>query len=291
MFGNKGKHVSPAGVEWSTGAKSGAAPQEFHQRTQEEGVHGMTFLRERPLTPEEEEARQKVVSYLQSYGLLSNAEQSIKGLVVMRDTDGWTRIMHGGGLWSPEFDRLTIDTEAPLEDVAHEHVHAFSRNSVHKSNVEGRKAYRMGLERGVMDDEIDRSFFNLLNETITDEIAIRALDVIGENNRPRERQFLQNLIRAMVEKGNKELDTEDKVWKEFLLSYMNGITPALKKSLRDTFGSDALRILAYAHEHDFDEADEGLWGALSQFFSNSISEQERKSVGDFLLGKLNARSK
>lgn len=287
--GDSKRHLSSAGVEWTSGMNHPLTPQELEASVPQPS--GADFEVERILTPEESEAISRLVAYFQSYGLLMDANQKLEGVAIKQDTDDWTEIMHGGGMWNPELGKISTSHNAPLGTIAHEYIHALSRNKIHGSNLRDRKVHRSGLETGVDDNEQgSHSFFNLLNETITDEIVVRALGVSGEEHRPRQRALLSQIITSLAEAETSSFGSKEEVWKEFLSSYVNGFTSTLKKAIRDAFGLNALRILALAHEHDFDD-DENSWNLMLKFFSKNLSGAERDTVSQLLLDKVTGRSK
>lgn len=230
------RHTSPAGVEWKVGSKVNQSVEEFKEKA---GISPFS-PKDYPLETEglAIKAKGEVQKYLRQQGIEENIIKKLDYVVIKRG--GFFVKLAGGGSWYPIEDTVSLVKDASISISAHELAHATSKNAQVRGNS-GTHIQKAGLET-----DAKAKYFSMLNEIVTDEIAVRAT---GEDNgfHAEKRKFFNSLLASIAEaesEKGKALNTPEKVWKEFLASYFHGWTPEMKRSLLETFSPEVLKILA-----------------------------------------------
>lgn len=157
-------------------------------------------------------------------------------------------------------------TATPIGDhiQTHEMAHVFARDKrnikphvlLSDDDAEGyswRKSKKSGFHyrHRVSGNERTLHYFSALDEALTDTIPLKVIEAKDWAGMytwmlyqyPRERNMLATMITSMVRHGDSQ-ETEADIFRLFVQSYVLGWQPELKRRLLDTFGPNALRILA-----------------------------------------------
>lgn len=306
---NKARFTSPAGVEWSANKRTGVSAEEAYNLPAHAEMRASLAAGGELSDQENAELaamKIKVRDYLVSQGI--DTDTADKVLRVRTGRTSPDRIVFTSGMWHPLTERLSVITTRKELRSAHELVHAVSENKVHlQDNVAGAEplvATRIGLESRIEIQGKLRSFFNQLNEAITNEVALRALgrgdEEVGDWMKLF-RTMMTSIGRGEMSRGG-ELNDADKVRTAFLHSVVYGWDGDLKKAIRNTFGPDALKILAlmgpayvmttadrdYFNDEFLKIADENRLLALTEdirtYFSSTNKEHEQ--LGADILSRL-----
>ncbi|MBX9765086.1 hypothetical protein K2X83_00390 [Patescibacteria group bacterium] len=300
------RHFSSAGVEWVVGSTIPLNSRELEQMKEEVSFDGRKEISLKELT-HVQVTLQKVKRYLGSQGISESYLNKLDGVRVVEIHDVLD-LWGIGAAWIPEHGVIHApDQKKARPLLAHEAVHALGKNRITASNKNPANQVRevvavpvirrSGLETRTIRET---PLFHFLNEVITDEVAIRALNEGRKGPHREKRAFFNEIMRAVAKNEKKikgVLTTQDTVWRAFLLSYFEGWDPSLKKAIVGTFGPEALKILAKLHPNHllFDAnrkyAQDNLPGVfnlhtLTRELKEYFSLNRKKPKGENLLERL-----